>query len=360
MNRLRVLLPLSLVAFSLALLAGCGGGGGEDPQQVLDDTFSNGQQAASGVLDLTIDGKAEGGTGGTASLSLSGPFQGAGEANTLPQVDLTAKATANAAGQSFSFDGGLVLTADNGYVVYQGQAYEVGKSSFSQVQQLLQSVAAAQTGASTGAGAGSSTTTTSTAKTPSEAIIQSCELAASQNGGDPSACNIDFSGWTTNLSNEGTTDIDGTSTIHIHGDFDVPKIIDGFIQISQAAAPSGTAVPAPSSDQLQQISSAITNASFDVYTGESDHIVRGLDFNVTIDPSSIPGASVLGISSVSLSFQTRLSQVNQPQTIQAPANPKPISELLKQFPSLGGLGALGGIPGGGAVPSIPGLPSAPQ
>ena len=50
-----ILVPLAAIVFGLALLAGCGGDSGDDPQQVLDDTFNADQQAHSGVLDLTID-----------------------------------------------------------------------------------------------------------------------------------------------------------------------------------------------------------------------------------------------------------------------------------------------------------------
>src|SRR4051794_25204669 len=216
MNRFRILLPLAAIVFGLALIAGCGGDSGDDPQQVLDDTFNADAQAHSGVLDLTIDVNAEGGTSGSANINLNGPFQGSGDPTQLPQFNLTAKATATGAGQNFSFDGGLALTSDNAYVTYQGQAYEVGKDTFGQLQQLLDQVNQMQGGSTSGDT--SSTTTTSTATSITEQIKQSCETAAEENGGDPTACdNIDYSGWTTNLSNEGTTDIDGTSTIHIHG-----------------------------------------------------------------------------------------------------------------------------------------------
>jgi hypothetical protein len=59
------------------------------------------------------------------------------------------------------------------------------------------------------------------------------------------------------------------------------------------------------------------------------------------------------VSSVNIDFSITLSDVNQPQTISAPSNPKPISDLLSQL-GLGGLplGSLGGA--GGGVPSVPG------
>ena len=48
------LLVLALLAVPLLLLAGCGGGSGEDPQKVLQETFSSNKKVTSGKLDLTL------------------------------------------------------------------------------------------------------------------------------------------------------------------------------------------------------------------------------------------------------------------------------------------------------------------
>ena len=59
-----------------------------------------------------------------------------------------------------------------------------------------------------------------------------------------------------------------------------------------------------------------------------------------------------GPKSVQVAFSLTLTDLNKPQTITAPANPKPLSELLGQLGGLlggaggGGAGALGGLLGG--------------
>ena len=138
MTRIRARVAIiALIAVLPAALAGCGGGGGgggsEDPNQVLDQTFNNPTKVTSGNLDISLNGTAEGTQSGSLTATIAGPFQGdASNPTTFPQLDLTAKVSASGAGQSFNFDGGLIATKDNAYVEYQGQAYEVGSAIFQQ------------------------------------------------------------------------------------------------------------------------------------------------------------------------------------------------------------------------------------
>src|SRR2546421_511707 len=80
------LLVLASLAVAVMLLAGCGGGGGEDPQKVLQQTFSGNKKVTSGKLDLSLTVTADGvqNVNGPISLSLTGPFQSQGP-NTLPK-----------------------------------------------------------------------------------------------------------------------------------------------------------------------------------------------------------------------------------------------------------------------------------
>jgi hypothetical protein len=61
------------------------------------------------------------------------------------------------------------------------------------------------------------------------------------------------------------------------------------------------------------------------------------------------------VDSIDFGLSVGFSDVNEEQTIEAPADAKPIDELLG---SLGGLGALGGLEGldsgGGSVPGLGG------
>lgn len=320
MNRINLLLAGAAALLVAVLFSGCdlfGGDGDEDPEQVLEETFDNDETVSSGVLDLTIDGSAEGEQGGSFSASLSGPFQGEeGEPATLPQLDMTASVDAEGAGQELSFDGGLIATEDNAYVEYQGETYEVGTDTFEQFKRGFEQQAAEAAGA-----------TGEEAEDPGAAFEQ---------------LGIDPSGWLTNLENEGTEDIEGTEAIHIHGDANVEQIIEDFSTLAEQA-PTGTA-DIPSPEELQQVTEAVDEATIDVYSGESDRILRGLDLNLSIDPSAVAAGALVPIESLDLGFSLRLSGVNEPQTIEAPAEARPIEDLLRQF-GLGGLplGDLGGV-----------------
>ena len=111
---------------------------------------------------------------------------------------------------------------------------------------------------------------------------------------------------------------------------------------SRQQLPSSTGT-LPSTDQLKQVEDAVKTAHIDVYTGEDDHLLRKLAITLDIAP---PAGTASGISDVSIDFSITLNDVNQPQTITAPQNAKPLSDLTGQ---LGGLGILGGLSGGSSL-----------
>jgi hypothetical protein len=317
LTRIRTAVAVLAIALPIpAAVAGCGGGSSnsEDPQQVLDQTFNNPTKITSGKLDLSLNGSAEGQQSGNFSATISGPFQTDPKDTTaFPQLDLTANVSGSSGGPSISFDGSLITTKDNAFVEYQNQAYEVGTTAFRQFAQAY-----------------------------AQAAKQNQAKGSSSSGF--SQFGIDPKTWLTNVSNEGTTDVDGTDTIHIHGDADVAKIVTDLQKVSQQT--SGTTQQI-SPDQLKQLTDAVQTASIDVYSGTDDHLLRKLAVSLVIAPPASTGTS---ISKINVDFSITLSDVNQPQTITAPSNPKPISGLLSQLgiPGLSGVGGTGGfsIPGG--------------
>ena len=321
MTRIRALAAIFALSVVLpAALAGCGGGGGggsEDPNQVLDQTFNNPTKITSGNLAISLEGSAEGTQSGSLTATIDGPFQGdASNSATFPQLDLTAKIGLSSQGQSFNFDGGLIATKDNAYVEYQGQAYEVGSAVFQQFKTAYErSVKQAKSGQGN----------------------QSASSIFKQFGIDPKT-------WLTNVSNEGDESVDGQDTIHIHGDANIEQIASDLQKIGNQAQGATGLSPA----QLDQVKSAIQDASVDVYSGKDDHLLRKLSLSLTITPPASSGASV---SSVKGDLSVTLSDVNQAQTITAPSGAKPISGLLSQFgiSGLGPLGSLGGGTSGGGV-----------
>jgi hypothetical protein len=206
-------------------------------------------------------------------------------------------------GPSFSFDGGLIATEDNAYVEYQDQAYELGTDAFAEFKRAY-------------------------------------AVSARQNQGQGEEDNVfsrfgvDPKTWLTNVSNEGTTDVEGTEAIQIHGDADIAKIVEDLQKVQEQ---TGSTTQQLTPEQIDQLTSSVESASIDVYSGVDDHLLRRLAVSLEITPPEGTGE----ISSANVDFSVTLSDVNQAQTISAPSNPKPISDLLSQL----------GIPG------IPGLDS---
>lgn len=327
MTRTRSLFTAALMALTLpAAIAGCGGDGGsdQDPQEVIDATFNNDATVTSGVLDLSVDASA--GDQGSFDASLSGPFQGVeGDPTALPQIDLTATVSGEGAGQSVNFDGGLTITDDNIFVTYGGQAYEVGSDTFNQLKDSIEASTGQAQGSDTGDAAAS--------------FQAGCEQAIEAQGGDASACDFELSGWFTNLTNDGTEDLDGASVVHVSGDVDISQMLGDLVGIAQSVPGAEGQVDQA---QVDQVSEAISDASFDIYSGEDDNILRKLDVNVSVDPSAIPGSEVVPVDSVDLGFSVGISDVNEEQTIDGPSDAQPIDELLGQFGLGGSLGDLGG------------------
>jgi hypothetical protein len=336
LTRIRTLLVVCAFALPIpAVIAGCGGddSSSEDPQTVLDETFNNDTQVSSGDLALTASVNAEGDQGGSFEASLSGPFQSDPDnPNTLPQLDWTASVSGSGAGQSIDFSGGLVVTTDNAYVEYNDQAYEVGSKDFTQLRDQLE----AQAGTATGG------------DTPGS-FQEGCQQALEQAGAtDTSGCDIDLTSWLTNLTNEGTEDVGGASTVHISGDADVDQILTDIGNL--ASSIPGASAQGFDPSQLSLVSGAIDDASIDVFSGTDDHILRKLEVSLGIDPAAIAAGTAIPVSNITIDFSIEIDGVNEDQTITAPEGAKPISDLLGSFgidPSALG-GALGGsLPGAG-------------
>ena len=321
MSRFRILFLLVALAALATGLVACGGGddgGGSDenPQKVLSDTFSSDHEnIKSGNVDITFDIDVKGDQGGTLTASLGGPFQSEGD-NKIPSLDFDAKVDASGNGQDFSFDGGLITTPDQAFVNYNGTDYEVDRSIYDQLKTSLES------------------------QQNSQQQQSGKELLKRLGINDPNEL-------LTNVKNEGTEDVEGTDTIHVSGDLDVDTAVEALKNLANdpQLRALGAGGQLPSGSQLDQVKDAVKQAHFDVYTGSDDDILRRFTVALAIEP---PSGS--GVDTIDLNFDVTLSGVNEDQTIEAPANAKPLSDLLQQFgidpSSLGQLGALGANSGG--------------
>ncbi len=144
--------------------------------------------------------------------------------------------------------------------------------------------------------------------------------------------------------------------MHVSGDVDVTKMLTDIGSL--AASIPGADAQGIDPSQLGAVSGAVTDASVDVYSGEDDHVLRKIDANLTIDPTQIVPEGAIPVSNIQIQFSVEIDGLNEDQTIEAPTDAKPISELLGDTgldPStLGGLGGAslgGGSSGGGAAGS---------
>lgn len=303
MNRFRFLAALAILAALSVLLVACGGGGdksSESPQSVLDEATLQGIE--SGDIDLSVGVKASGSEGGDLDISLSGPFQGEGTGS-LPQVDMTAKAKGNFKGKDIDFEGGLVLLPNTAFVNYEGTEYEVDPTTFSFVESTL-AQAQREGGAETGSDG-----------------VAACQEEFGR---------LKVADFLENGSNEGSADVDGTSTTKISGDLNVSGAIDsvlGVVESHACRAQLAAAGPLPSKSEVDkaksQVGSAVKRAHVDVYVGD-DNIVRQISAQLQIEPQNRGS----GPKSVELDIELKLGEVNEEQTISAPANAKPLSKLF--------------------------------
>ena len=343
MSRFRVFL-LSIAFAALATtFAACGGSSdsSEDPQKVIDSATFEGVE--SGNLDLSLSVKAEGDEGGNLDLSLSGPFQKEGKGK-LPQIDLSAAAKGDFGDESIDFEGGLTLLKDKAYVEYDGTEYEVDATTFGFVKAAIEE--AEQQGGGT-----------------NPADVTACQEAAT---------GLEAGDFISNLTSDGSADVDGTSTTEVSGDLNVNGAIDAIVKLTEDPACSSqleAAGPLPL-DELESakgvLDELLKKAHVEVYVGD-DNIIRKVVAELSIDA---PEGEEEGVSSVDVNFELSLGKVNEEQTLEAPSGAKPLNELFQKLDinpielleagSSGGLeglleGAtsesLGGSSGGGSVPS---------
>jgi hypothetical protein len=330
-HRIRALIFIALALALSLVVAACGddgGDSGEDPQQVLEDTFNNEQSIDSGSFDLSIRVDAEGDQGGSFEGSLGGPFQS--QEGKFPQVDLNADIKLDTSAQDFSGSAGLTSTGESAFVSFQDTDYEVPQELFDQFS------------------------------TSYEQLQQQSQSQGEQGNNLLGSLGIDPTNWLTDLSNEGTEDVEGTETVHISGQADVPKLVEDIKKIAENAPNVGQQVTPQQLDQLNQLTSIIKSADFDVYSGESDDLLRKIDANLELTP---PAGTAGAPDSVSLELSLTIGDVNEPQTISAPTGAQPLANLLQQFgidPSQLGGALRGGLGSGGALPQSGGSQAAPS
>lgn len=319
MSRKRTFALLAAFAALAALLSACGGGGGgssEDPQKVIEQATFEGVE--SGTVALTMNIKAEGENGGNMKVDLSGPFQSTGKAS-LPELAMQVKAKGDAGGENVDFEGGLTVLGDRAYVGFDGKNYEVDPTTFGFIKSGFEEAGQEGEKESTGA------------------ERTACQKAATS---------MNLEEFVDNLENEGGEEVDGVETTKLSGDLDPKGAVDAIIRLAETPACSSqldAAGPLPL-DELKamegEITGALKKAHADIYVGEDDHIVRKVAADLTVEPK---GSG----EKAQIEFDFTLGEVNEQQTIKAPANAEPLEKLFGQL-GVDPLELLGMMQGGGS------------
>jgi hypothetical protein len=259
-------------------------------------------------------------------LRVTGPVQSQGKGN-LPKFDLGLSVTAN--GRSLS--AAAVSTGQAGYVRVQGAAYQLAGSTFATLKQ---------------------------AYTQAQARTQQAKSGGQQT--TPAALGINPRTWLKDAKTEGSEQVGGVDTDHVSATIDVPKMLSdvntALAKVRSKGLPQAQQLPSSISPQQQkQITDAVKNASFEFWTGKDDKVLRRLlvKLNFQVPPSE--RSATRGVTGGDLGFDYKITELNEPQQVSAPANARPFSELGPALRSLvmGGAGAGGasgsaGTPGAGA------------
>ena len=292
-------------------LAACGGSStsgaagsaaSSNPRTLLKQTFSTSHTVKSGVLQvsLVIDPTGSSTLSTPVSLTLGGPFQSRGPHQT-PESSFTV--TGSALGKKGSF--GVISTATGAYTRLQGATYQLPRSDFKKLQSGIAG------GSSTGSAPGLST------------------------------LGIDPSHWLTAPKIVGTETVDGARTEHLRSAVDVPAFISDLNTLlakesKATSAASSAGVPTRISPATAgKIAAAVRSPTVDVWTGKSDSTLRRLTVAATIPVSGRASAELGGMTSAALKLSLNYAQLNQAQTIAAPAHARPYSELRTKLASLG-------------------------
>jgi hypothetical protein len=319
----RASVALLLVIFCACLLSACGSSS-DSAQSLLGETFSGHTQIESGNVNLSFALGASGSSSSTKPLavSLKGPFQSVGDGK-LPRFALQLQLSAAGHG----LQAGATSTGSALFVELAGTWFSTPSSTYKSLE----------------AGYAQATKKASSAKVRSTF----------------SSLGIEPGRWLSDPSKAGTATVGGVATVHLTAGVDVPAFLADVTKLSQAggtlglgsvpgaSTPGGTLSPTV----ITELAKSIKSAQVDVYTGQSDHLLRRLEVTANVTATPQTKSLLGGLSSASLTVRLEFSDLNKPQTISAPSNPEPPTQLLPAIQQLIGVlqGSTSGSSGGGAA-----------
>jgi hypothetical protein len=315
--------PVALLVAAVASLAlsACGSAGSSQTaaKTLLQQTFNGSHTVNSGNLAFSVTVTPSGSSTLTTPIvfSFGGPFQSRG-AGRLPASSFNVSLSTQ--GKTASL--GILSTGAAGYVTLQGESYQLPAATFQRLESSFGSIAS----------------------------------SGSSGSGALSTLGIDPLHWLVDPTVVGSENIDGVDTTHIHAGVNVSALLADLNTFLQKASSLGLSnaggIPTSISPSTRsKIAAEVTNPSFDVWTGTADKTARKLAVDLTVPVSGQFSPLLGGLSSAGIGITMQYANVNQPQTITAPANAQPYSQFeAKIKPILQELeGALaGGLSGGSA------------
>jgi hypothetical protein len=296
---LRLVLLALVLALTGSLVAGCGSsgnGGGQDVNALLSETFGKDKPIRSGKLTLALNVDAQGLPSLKAPLAIkvAGPFQGQGPGQ-VPKFDLALDLDSGGS----AMQAGAVSTGDKGFLRLQGRAYQLSDALFKRL----------------------------------EASRKQATASKGQNGTSLKALGIDPRRWLKDPKEGGVETLAGVQVIHVSAGIDVPRFVADLATLLTKAGKLGVTggssqVPSTLTQaQRDKIVKSVKTAAVDVWSGKDDKALRRIAMHVTFDVPADARPKGTPAQKGTLRFDLAIAELNRPQAIGAPANPRPLSEL---------------------------------
>jgi hypothetical protein len=252
-----------------------------DDTQALAAAFSGSGAIESAKLDASASITQQGGDGESFSLDLDGAFQNRAE-NQTPVFAISLRATAGGTRLS----AGAVSLGDRAFFTQGDSAYRVPQALWDQM---------------------------------GEARRQIASYAPSQGDPAPGVLGLNPASWLTDVKDEGQTQLDGVTTRHVSASVDAGKLVRDLMPLARQGG-ANVALPANLDEQIAKV---VKQADVDVYVGEQDRILRRFQVALDLDFSKVTGGGGDAVGRAKVDLRVDLSDVNEPQDIEAPRNVEP-------------------------------------
>jgi hypothetical protein len=300
--------PRAVVALLLALALGvvlqaCGGGS-QSAQSIVNETFNSRQQINSGKLNLAFDLDAKGlqSVSSPISVQVSGPFDSS-KADRLPTFDLSIDLGTG----GHALQAGVVSTKSQFFIELAGEAFLAPPATRNSLQQ---------------------------------SYVQASKTASSKKSVSTFASlGLDPGLWLEHPVLRGTQEVGGVETTHISAGLNLARFLADADKLSGASSTLGIAQQQVSGllspAESKALVASLTSASVDLYTGSSDHLLRSLSVHASLSSNPQTRKALQGLRSATLGLELKITNLNENQTIIAPKNPRPISDLVSALEQQG-------------------------